>query len=208
MANVWKEPIFDRTQEDVDFAMKKIAEWIVYNISAAEYDEKVRIENEKLVLNEGEVEVLDNDALILRGDGRAYVENDVLVVRIGVVYDLKGCLNVMDINRIESNIAYLSEQLSKLSYPVSVSTQQWNKDSLPTISDSQRIISNIQALINAFYQPQNAPDLPSAMLSYKDINSIERNIDLIKYLLDCMVNSFSKTGRFKSGSTIFLPLRR
>ena len=207
MANVWKAPIFDRTQEDVDFAMKKIAEWIIYNISATEYDEKVRIENEKLVLQTGEVEV-DNEALILRGDGRAYIENDVLVVRIGVVYDLKGCLNVMDINRIEGNIAYLSEQLLNLYYPVSVRTQQWTKDGLPTILDSQRIISNIQSLINAYYQPNDAPTLPSAMKSYNDINSIERNIDLIKYLLDCMVNSFRKTGTHQSGSTMFLPTRR
>ena len=208
MANVWKAPIFDRTQEDVDFAMKKIAEWIIYNISATEYDEKVRIENEKLVLQTGEVEVVDNEALILRGDGRAYIENDVLVVRIGVVYDLKGCLNVMDINRIEGNIAYLSEQLLNLYYPVSVRTQQWTKDGLPTVLDSQRIISNIQSLINAYYQPNDAPTLPSAMKSYNDINSIERNIDLIKYLLDCMVNSFRKTGTHQSGSTMFLPTRR
>lgn len=207
MANVWREPIFDRTQEDVDFAIHKIAEWIAYNISSTEYDEKVRIENEELVLREGYV-IPTEETILLRGDGRAYVDNDVLVVKIGVVYELKGCLNTLDINRIEGNIAYLSEKLSELAYPSNVTTRQWDNTGLPTEKDIERIIANIRSLVDGFYQPSDAPTLPTTMLSYNDINSIERNIDLIKYLLDCMVNSFKKVGAFKSGFTITLPTRR
>lgn len=207
MATVWREPIFDRTQEDVDFAVRKIAEWIVYNISSAEYDEKIRIENEELILREGYV-ATTNDALILQGDGRAYVENDTLVVKVGVVYDLKGCLNTLDINRIEGNIEYLAERLTELNYPSDVFTKQWSKDNLPTENDIQRIVNNIRSLVESFYQPSGTPSLPAAMSSHNDINSIERNIDLIKHLLDCMVNSFKKSGTFKSGSTTFLPTRR
>lgn len=207
MASIWREPIYDRTQEDVEFAIRKIAEWINYNISATEYDEKVRVENEQLVLKEGEV-VVDKDLLLLQGDGRAYIENGVLIVRIGVVYDLKGCLNVSDINRIEENIAYLSEKLLSYYYPSSVITRSWSKDDLLTEENIQQIISNIVALNDSFYRPKDAPDLPSTMLSFNDINSIERNIDLIKYLIDCMVKSFRKVGTIKSGSTMFLPIRR
>ena len=206
MANIWREPIFDRTQEDVDFAVRKIAEWITYNISSAEYDEKVRVENEELILREGYA-VTTNDKLILQGDGRAIVDDDKLIVKIGVVYDLKGCVNQLDLNRIEGNIAYLSEKLSELDYSSSVLTKQWDKGDLPTENDIQRIISNIRSLVDSFYQPNNAPALPSSMVSYENVNSIERNIDLIKYLLDCMVNSFKKVGSYKSGATI-LPLRR
>jgi hypothetical protein len=119
MANIWRTPIFDRTRADVDFAIQKIAEWISYNISEAAYDEKVRIENEKLILNEGVVATA-KDKVILQGDGRAYVENDTMIVKIGVVYDLKGCLNQLDINRIEGNIAYLAEKFSDLAYPSSI----------------------------------------------------------------------------------------
>lgn len=207
MANVWREPIYDRTQEDVDFAIRKIAEWITYNISSAEYDEKVRIENEELILREGNV-ITTNDKLVLQGDGRAYVENDALVVKIGVVYDLKGCLNQLDIDRIEENIAYLSEKLTSLDYPSNIIIKRWGKDNLPNEQDIQRIIDNIKALITSFYQPSGTPTLPITMLSYNDINSIERNIDLIKYLLDCMVNSFKKTGVYKSGARMVLPTRR
>ena len=207
MVNVWRKPIFDRTQSDVDFATQKIAEWIAYNISAAEYDEKVRIENEALVLREGYA-ATTQDTLILQGDGRAYVENDKLIVRIGVVYDLKGCLNEIDINRIEGNIAYLAERLFEFGYPSDTFVKQWDKDDLPNERDIQRIIDNIRALVAAYYQPGDAPALPQTMTSYSDVNAIERNIDLIKYLIDCMVSSFKQVGAYKSGSTMILPTRR
>lgn len=159
MGNVWQEPIFDRTQEDVEFAVRKISEWIAYGKPTD-------------------------------------------------VYDLKGCLNVSDINRIEGNIAYLSERLGELAYLSSIFTKKWTKDGLPTESDIQRIINNVHELINSYYQQSVAPTLPSKMLSYSDINSIEENLDLIKYLLDIMVSSFKKSGTFQSGSKMFLPIRR
>lgn len=204
----WIKPIYDRTQEDIDFAMTKIAEWISYNISSAEYDEKVRIENEKIILKEGQIEHIDDDVLVLNGDGRAYVSDNKLVVKIGVVYDLKGCLNTIDINRIENDIAYLSNKLSELYYPSLVFTKQWTKDNLPTTIDIARIIDNVKALITSFYQIDNAPPLPSKISTYEDVNQLEKNIDLIKYLLDCMINSFRQSGTLKSGTTTFLPLRR
>ena len=207
MASVWREPIFDRTQEDVDFAIRKIAEWIVYNISSAEYDEKVRVENEELILREGNV-ITTGDAIVLQGDGRAYVENDALVVKIGVVYDLKGCLNTFDINRIEGNIGYLAERLSELSYPPNVATKVWTKDNLPDEKDIERIINNVRACAREFYQVSYAPTLPDKITTYSDVNALERNIDLIKYLIDCMVSSFKRVGAFKSGSTMSLPRRR
>ena len=207
MANVWREPIFDRTPDDVEFAIQKIAEWIAYNISSAEYDEKVRVENEELILREGNI-TTTNDAIVVQGDGRAIVENDALIVKIGVVYDLRGCLNLLDINRIEENIAYLARRLTELSYPSDVMTKTWSKGDLPNEHDIQRIVENIRSLVNSFYQPSDAPTLPSTISSYKDVNAIERNIDLIKYLIDCMVNSFKLVGASTSGATMILPIRR
>lgn len=207
MASVWRKPIFDRTQADVAFAIQKIAEWIVYNISAAEYDEKVRIENEELILREGYVATTE-DSLVLQGDGRAYIENDALVVRLGVVYDLKGCLNLLDINRIEENIAFLADRLSELAYPLSISTKLWDRDNLPNEQDIKRIIDNVRVFLRDFYQLNDAPEVPEEMATYSDVNAIEKNIDLIKYLIDCMVGSFRKSGAYKSGATKLLPIRR
>ena len=79
---------------------------------------------------------------------------------------------------------------------------------MPTQNDMSRIIGNIRSLVSAFYSPNNPPALPTTMMSYDDINAIEENLYLIKEILDCMASSFKKVGTIKSGSTIYLPIRR
>ena len=159
---VWLDPVFDRTQEDVDFATKKIAEWIAADITG----------------------------------------NPL------VVYDLKGCLNVYDINRIEGNVAYLAERLARYGYPPDVATKSWTSAGMPNEGDIGRILYNVRALIDGFYEPSASPAIPEALLGYDEVNAVEKNLFLIKELLDCMVNSFRKSGTFYSGSTTVLPIRR
>lgn len=125
-----------------------------------------------------------------------------------VVYDLKGCLNVSDINRIENNINYLSGKLNELGYVNTTYTKSWNKLGLPTQQDINRIINNIKELITAFYQQSSAPNVPDKMVDYNDINAIEKNLELIKEIIDIMINSFKLSGALQSGQTIILPLRR
>ena len=161
MAN-WIDPVYDRTEEDVEFASKKIAEWIAADITG----------------------------------------NPL------VVYDLKGCLNVSDINRIEGNISYLSRQLSDSYYSPDTSSKSWTESGMPNEQDIKRILYNVSALITAFYQPKGAPTIPTNMLGYYEVNAVEENLYLIKQLLDNMVNSFRKSSTFQSGSTFRLPIRR
>ena len=204
MANVWREPIFDRTLEDVEFAIQKIAEWKKYHTHMAD----IRVENDALIVrDDGLAYVVDNE-FVLQTDGATYVENGVLVVRVGDVYELKGCLNLLDLNRIEGNIAFLAELMESYSYSPNIHGKQWTKSDMPNQNDMSRIIENIRSLINAFYSPNNPPALPTTMLSYNDINAIEENLYLIRQMLDVMQSSFKKVGTIKSGSTTFLPIRR
>ena len=158
----WIDPVYDRTQADVDFAIKTIAEWIAANTAG----------------------------------------NPL------VVYDLKGCLNVSDLNRIEGNIAFLTERFNDLMYPPDTSIKDWEAHGLPSGDDIRRILANVRSLIEVFYQQPKAPDVPEDMRNYSEINAIEENLLLIKELLDGMVASFRKSGTFQSGSTMFLPIRR
>ena len=157
----WIEPVFDRTQADVEFAIQKISEWIAADIN-------------------GSVSV----------------------------YDLKGCLSVHDINRIEGNIAFLAEQLKKYYYSPSVSTKTWARSGMPTENDIKRIVGNIKELFNSFYIPQDDATLPDNLIHYESVNTVEKKLYLIKEMLDWMVNSFKQSGTFYSGSTTFLPMRR
>ena len=204
MANVWREPIFDRTLEDVEFAVQKIAEWKKHHTHSAD----IRVENDELIVRDAGTAYVADDKFVLQSDGIAYVENDVLVVRVGDVYELKGCLNLLDLNRIEDNIAFLAELMEIYSYSPNIHGKQWTKSDMPNQNDMSRIIENIRALMDAFYSPDKPPALPTTMLSYTDINAIEENLYLIRQMLDVMQSSFKKVGTVKSGSTTFLPIRR
>ena len=158
----WKDPVYDRTEEDVAYAKEKIAEWITA-IQTGEYAE---------------------------------------------TFELKGCLNVSDFNRIEGNIEYLNDMLGSLGYPVGVTTREWSMSDIPTSEDVSRIISNIREIISSYYQQEGVTTLPSSMGRYNQINAIEENLLKIKELLDCMINSYQRSGAFTSSGMRMLPIRR
>lgn len=160
MAN-WVEPIFDRTQEDVDFAIQKINEWVEKGSSVARE-----------------------------------------------VRDLKGCLNLSDLNRIEGNIDYLARTLEEYQYNSGAICKKWTGTGLPDETDIKRILNNVRSIIDVFCQRPTAPFVPNDLLKYQQVNDVEENLFLIKELLEIMVNSFKKSGTFNSGSTMFLPIRR
>jgi hypothetical protein len=203
MISTWREPIFNRTVEDVEFAISKLAEWKKNHTHTAD----IRIENEEVVVGEG-IGYTNEDEAVLDGDGIAYVENGVLVVKIGDVYELKGCLNLLDLNRIEDNIAFLAETMENFSYSPNIHGKQWDRADMPNQNDMSRIIENIRALMSAFYSPSNPSTLPYTMLSYSDINAIEENLYLLKQMLDCMQSSFKKVGTIRCGKRTLLPIRR
>lgn len=204
MANVWRDPIYDRTLEDVEFAIRKIAEWKKNHTHMTD----IRVENDALVVRDESTAYIDNDGFVLQGEGIAYVDNGALIVHVGDVYELKGCLNLLDLNRIEGNIAYLAETMEQFSYSPNIHGKQWDRSDMPNQNDMSRIVENIRSLIDAFYTPDNPPSLPTTMLSYVDINAMEENLYLIKQMLDCMRSSFKMVGTIKSGSRMILPIRR
>lgn len=123
-------------------------------------------------------------------------------------YELKGCLNLTDINRIEGNIQYLSDRLDELHYPPGTSCKVWERSGLPTERDIRRILSNVNLIISAYYQQDDVPAVPDSMGNYTDINAIEENLYRIKQLLDFMIAGFQKSGMFQSGAMRALPIRR
>ena len=158
----WTEPVFDRTDKDVEMAISKIAEWVAYQNAGVSV----------------------------------------------ATYDLKGCLNVSDINRIEMNVAYLSEKLTEYGYPSSVSTRSWGHTGLPNVNDIERILANVRELVKSYYRHSTSPGVPNTINGYQELNAVEKNLYLIKMLLDCMIGSFKKSGTMKVGSRTILPTRR
>ena len=203
MANIWREPIYDRTAADVSQALSKIAEWKQNHTHWAD----VAIDYEKVSINEGEVKVTE-DSIILEYDGAVYVEDESLVLQLGAVYNLKGCLNLSDIIRIEDNISYIADLFIQYRYPIVVSSKTWVKTDLPNANDMKRIANNIRSIFSGYHTPSGATDVPDIMLSYQDVNALEYNLHLLKETLGVMENCFTQSGTYKSGATNRLPLRR
>lgn len=200
MAN-WIEPIFDRTYADVDFAIRQIEAWKNTHTHAAD----IVVTTDALVVNE--VGVVTNPDSVAVNVDHARVENGVLVVEMGNVYDLKGCLNLADIIRIETNLTHISEQLSKYHYPLYIYNKGWAIGDLPTADDMKRIADNIRTIFSEFYAPIGSYEVSEVLLSYEDVNALEHNLFLIKQMLDAMIALFIPSGTSKCGAGR-LPLRR
>ena len=196
--------MFDRTLEDINIAIQKIANWKNHHTHSVE----VKVENDALVLQDEGTAYVNDESFVLEDEGAVVVEDGVLALDIDDVFDLKGCLNLSDLNRIEGNIAYLAELMESFAYSPNIHGKHWTISDMPNQNDMSRIVENIRALIGAYYSPDAPPSLPTTMMSYEDINAIEKNLYLIKQLLDSMQGSFKKVGTIQSGSTMFLPIRR
>lgn len=162
MSIIWREPIFDRTLDDVRYAIAQLT-------------------SRKQSISDGSSVATD---------------------------DLKGCLNLSDLNRIEGNIEYLSTILTNYGYEVENDSKQWTREDLPTTEDLERIADNIKALVDCFSGYDSFVTIPHNIISHEDINNLEYNLHLLKQLLDGMEASFLSSGTQTSGSTAQLPLRR
>jgi len=100
----------------------------------------------------------------------------------------KAFLHADDLNRIESNIAYLSERINRLGYNIeAVLPTDWRKCAVPRVADVERICDNILKIINAYRKPDGYTDLsdiPQKALHITDVNDLERNLLLLLELLE------------------------
>lgn len=111
----------------------------------------------------------------------------------------KGCFTVSDINRIENNCRYIADRLNVLLYTNHITTATWDMRGTPNITEIKRLINNVSALIDAYYQSEDAPSLPETLLHYEQVNALERNLYLLKHLIDNEENEFMLCGTFNCG---------
>lgn len=114
---------------------------------------------------------------------------------------MKGCLNAVDLNRIENNTNYLSDLLITLYYYNYIDKYDgtWAIGSVPYTDHIVRIIRNVSKLQEAYFKPSGSPTLPTTLTHYDDVNSIEKNLYLLKVMIDDMVSSFRDCGTFNCG---------
>ena len=119
--------------------------------------------------------------------------------------DPKAYLNIIDLNRIEENIAYLSEFLSLNGYEIQPFLPVvWTKENIPTTEDIRRICGRIKAITDAYYEPRGYTDISGLYekrLDFKDANHVEENLAEIKALLDRGIhyNTWGDLNRYTYG---------
>jgi len=100
----------------------------------------------------------------------------------------KAYLHATDFNRIEGNIAYLSERLDRLGYNIRlIQENNRDRDDIPKSADFKHICDSIEVITQAYYEPDDYADIseiPGKVLDYMDINNIEKNLSGIKDLID------------------------
>ena len=144
----WQEPVFDRTQADVDYAKTQLK---------------------------------------LRNNTQ----------------ELKGCVNITDILRIENNTRYLADRLCDLYYFNNITTlDSWVISNIPQTKQINRIINNVAVLRDKYYTPVGATNLPATLLHYEQINAIEQNHFLLKKHIEEMIGYYRECGTFACGEEI------
>jgi len=128
----------------------------------------------------------------------------------------RGFLNVVDINRIEGNVAWLVNELRRFNIFVNAtSVTNWNASRLPVITDLQRIRNNIANLGPPAFAVR--PDLRFNLhvindvrfpqLDFTTVNLLEMNLLLLRRMTDRMPIIYRQAS-FQAGQQLFLPQRR
>ena len=89
----------------------------------------------------------------------------------------KGSLNYDDLNRIENNYKFLIVELRKNAVSISrvYRTEDWNEQSIPYVSDINRIRDNFNSLVMQFPFGIELPTFePSNRLFYNEVNDWEK----------------------------------
>ncbi len=107
--------------------------------------------------------------------------------------DMKGAYNQTDLNRVGNNMAYLADLLNSYGYAVAISPKtDWAVDDIPTQSQMAKLLTDLQALENAYYTLTSTPAAPESMASlfWYDANNMEQILADIKSLLEGMIANF------------------
>lgn len=84
--------------------------------------------------------------------------------------DLKGTLNISDLNRVEGNVQILAGLLA-----VVAETKSWALGDIPTVDDYERILRNVTKIRDGWLTYNDTPETPSQPLNaFEKWNVIER----------------------------------
>jgi len=113
----------------------------------------------------------------------------------------KGTYNAIDLNRVGECVQILADVLNMYGYFVTVDVKtDWEMSDIPTETQMQTYLNNIDALINASYTLEQTPALPGSMFyfNWHKANAIEKILVDLKEVILRVVSGFRYSGTFKA----------
>lgn len=117
----------------------------------------------------------------------------------------KGAYNYNDLNRVEKNCEYVMNLLNESGlfyYPISIEVKtDWNVKDIPHIREINRIRQNILTLKNGMNLGEEYEDIEfSNTMDYIKANIIEKDLYLIKEIIDSCMREIRKCNTFFCGA--------
>ena len=113
----------------------------------------------------------------------------------------KGTYNAADLNRVGECVQILADVLNMYGYFATVDVKtDWEVGDIPTVTDMETYLENIDNLINASYTLARTPPLPDSMmyLDWRKANAIEKILVDMKEVITRMITHFRYSGTFKA----------
>lgn len=115
---------------------------------------------------------------------------------------LKGSYNAGDLNRVETAAEYVSDKLASVGIHLGLSVRKnWAREDLPSQSDMQRYLGNVQKIRDSIAVTEDTPELTSSMnnLTYEEANDIERVLMRVNILLENMMKAWYYSDEIYAG---------
>lgn len=110
----------------------------------------------------------------------------------------KGYYNASDLNRVNEAVTYIANAITSAGYSVSVSVpaKEWTDSDIPTPTQMQEYLTNVDAIKKAVAVLKTTPETPGNMrfLTYQTANDIERILFDVDIILTSMSAIYIRAG--------------
>ena len=111
----------------------------------------------------------------------------------------RGMLTINTLNRIENKQKEIKELFSNIAISVDIQNKVWDNTEIFDKTNFERILNNLNILIENFCVYSNTPNVPNVSYHFEDINSIEKILFDLEELYNKTLQSFKHCGTLYCG---------
>lgn len=106
----------------------------------------------------------------------------------------RGSFTINTLNRIENKQNTIKMLLNSVGIPIEITNKNWDNTQIFDEIEFNRILQNLNVLIESFCVYKNTPQVPKKSFYFEDINSIEKILFDLEELHTNLLKSFRYSG--------------